>query len=190
MIYNPAHNFAVFDLATTTGWAQIAAGVLTSGSVDFHRYQGSKSKPADHLGQHFLSFHSFLRDFIRENKPKAIGYERAAFFRSAAANDVCIGLRGILLMQAAAYDIPVFCESIASIKLHWTGSGRAEKPAMIAECIRRTGITPADDNEADAIAMAHLHLYRITTREEELPSAALPAPKTGSRAKGGDLILA
>ena len=41
---------------------------------------------------------------------------------------------------------------VGEIKRGWTGKGNAKKEAMIAEAVRR-GYSPADDNEADAIAL-------------------------------------
>jgi Holliday junction resolvasome RuvABC endonuclease subunit len=41
---------------------------------------------------------------------------------------------------------------VGEIKRGWTGKGNAKKEAMVAEAVRR-GYSPADDNEADAIAL-------------------------------------
>ncbi len=41
---------------------------------------------------------------------------------------------------------------VGTIKRHGTGHGRTSKQAMIA-AIRARGFSPADDNEADAIAL-------------------------------------
>ena len=41
---------------------------------------------------------------------------------------------------------------VGTIKRHATGNGRADKAAMV-EAMRRRGHAPADDNEADALAL-------------------------------------
>jgi len=43
---------------------------------------------------------------------------------------------------------------VGTIKRHATGKGNASKEAMIAAA-RSRGFAPADDNEADAIAILH-----------------------------------
>jgi hypothetical protein len=48
---------------------------------------------------------------------------------------------------------------IGTIKRHATGKGNADKDAMIAAA-RARGFSPADDNEADAIALL---LWAIAT---------------------------
>ena len=41
---------------------------------------------------------------------------------------------------------------VGTIKRHWAGQGNAPKQAMI-EAARARGFAPADDNEADALAI-------------------------------------
>jgi Holliday junction resolvasome RuvABC endonuclease subunit len=49
---------------------------------------------------------------------------------------------------------------VGTIKRHITGKGNADKQAVIA-AVRERGFSPADDNEADAIAIL---LWAIDTR--------------------------
>jgi Holliday junction resolvasome RuvABC endonuclease subunit len=50
--------------------------------------------------------------------------------------------------------------AVGTIKRHATGRGNADKAAMLA-AMRARGFSPADDNEADAIALL---LWAIETR--------------------------
>jgi Holliday junction resolvasome RuvABC endonuclease subunit len=50
--------------------------------------------------------------------------------------------------------IPYQGVPVGTIKRHATGRGNADKEAMIAAA-RARGFSPADDNEADAIAILH-----------------------------------
>jgi Holliday junction resolvasome RuvABC endonuclease subunit len=43
---------------------------------------------------------------------------------------------------------------VGTIKRHIAGKGNADKPAMIA-AVKALGFAPADDNEADALALLH-----------------------------------
>ena len=56
--------------------------------------------------------------------------------------------------------IPYEGVPVGTIKRHATGKGNANKAAMIAAAKAR-GFSPADDNEADAIAILH---WAIETR--------------------------
>ena len=49
---------------------------------------------------------------------------------------------------------------VGTIKRHATGKGNADKAAMVA-AVRARGFSPADDNEADAIAIL---LWALETR--------------------------
>ena len=49
---------------------------------------------------------------------------------------------------------------MGTIKLHVTGKGNADKQAMMA-AVRARGFRPADDNEADALAIL---LWALDTR--------------------------
>jgi Holliday junction resolvasome RuvABC endonuclease subunit len=53
---------------------------------------------------------------------------------------------------------------VGTIKKHATGKGNAGKDEMIAS-VQARGHQPADDNEADAIALAYLARDRQTTQE-------------------------
>ena len=55
---------------------------------------------------------------------------------------------------ADADDVPVVMLSPGEVKKFATGKGNADKAAMIAAA-RARGFSPADDNEADAIAILH-----------------------------------
>ena len=43
---------------------------------------------------------------------------------------------------------------MGTIKRHIAGKGNADKQAVI-DAVRRLGFSPADDNEADALALLH-----------------------------------
>ena len=63
----------------------------------------------------------------------------------------------------ASTTIPYRGVPVGTIKRHVTGKGNAPKQAVI-EAVRARGFAPADDNEADAIALL---LWAIDTRVGE-----------------------
>jgi Holliday junction resolvasome RuvABC endonuclease subunit len=71
--------------------------------------------------------------------------------RLAAAH--CYGaFLGYLTAWAEARQIPYAGVPVGTIKRHVTGRGNADKAAVIA-AVRVLGFDPADDNEADALAL-------------------------------------
>lgn len=164
MTYPPNIRLLALDLATVTGWAILASGVVTSGAVSFARRPATQHRPAPHVGHTHALFEDWLRGQFNGPRFDGVIYEDAGFFKSAAAVQVCVGLRGILLARAAtayAMGVPLFTYSPSTVKKHWTGSGNAKKPAMMAETRRRfPDLDLTDSNEADALALLDLHVYR------------------------------
>lgn len=148
------------DLATVTGHATYGAGVITSGSQDFSRYPGSRSRPADHTGAPFLRFHRWLSLKIAEDKPEAIAYEETGgFYKGPHTPRIMYGLRAVMLAVAAQHGLPCHGYPNMTVKKSWTGKGTADKDAMMAEASRRfPDLELTDSNEADALAVLHLHL--------------------------------
>lgn len=155
------------DLATTTGYALAAGGVFVhSASISFARDKGTKTRPAEHIGQPMLNFQRWLRQRIQEDKPTAFAFEDVFRWSSSDAAKVFCGLRGILMLNAAYYDLPVFGYAPGHVKKYWTGNGNADKALMVAQTITRLpelATKDMDDNEADAVAILHLHLNQLTT---------------------------
>lgn len=151
------------DLATQTGWAMLANGVLTSGTEGFHRYAGCKSKPADHAGQSYLSFQRWLRDKITTDKPSQIVFEEPmGHLKSAQARNVLVGFRGVLMVNAAYYGVLVTGYTQTAVKKFATGRGNAKKPEMLAWARDAFGDVE-DENQSDALAVLHLHLAQDDT---------------------------
>lgn len=136
------------DLGTTTGWAlRSRDGGITSGTMTFKpsRFEGG--------GMRYLRF----RGWLAEVGELSGGLTRIAFeeVRAHAGTDAAHLYGGFLAHLTAwseergvAYEgVPV-----GTIKRFATGRGNADKAAMIA-AIRARGFAPADDNEADAIAL-------------------------------------
>lgn len=158
----PAHlHCLALDLATVTGFARVANSVLTTGSQTFARHHGNKTRGADHHGASHGYFDNWLREQLRQPLPTAVIYEDAGFFKSRDAVQICVGLRGILLAQTAKLDIPVYSYAPMTVKKYWAGTGKADKDDMVAATlIKFPEIDLTDNNEADAIALLHLHLER------------------------------
>lgn len=136
------------DLGTTTGWAlKSQGGLITSGTVSFRpsRYDGG--------GMRYLRFQNWLSEMDRLAGPIAtIWFEEVRRHAGTDAAHVFGGLMATLTAWAEMQSVPFQGTPVGTIKKHATGKGNANKAAMIAAA-RARGFSPADNNEADAIAI-------------------------------------
>lgn len=138
------------DLGTTTGWALRGFdGLITSGTVSFKpgRYDGG--------GMRYLRFTNWLTEIDRLSGPiAAIYFEEVRRHVGTDAAHVFGGLLAVLTSWGELRGVPYQGVPVGTIKKHATGNGAASKQAMI-DAARQRGFNPADDNEADAIAILH-----------------------------------
>ena len=136
------------DLGTMTGCALHGAdGLITSGTVSFRpgRFDGG--------GMRYLRFSNWLPELDRLSGPiAAIWFEEVRRHAGTDAAHVYGGLMATLTAWAEMRGVPYEGVPVGTIKRFATGKGNANKEAMIAS-VRARGFSPADDNEADAIAI-------------------------------------
>jgi hypothetical protein len=145
------------DLGQRTGWAlRSRDGSITSGTADFRpsRFEGA--------GMGYLRF----KQWLTETKNTA-GDLDAVFFEAVRrhAGTIAAHAFGGFLAHLTAWcehhELPYEGVSVGTIKLHATGRGNADKQAVI-DAMCALGHDPADDNEADALAILHWALaYRF-----------------------------
>jgi len=144
----PEQSILALDLGTATGYAVRAAdGAITSGTVSFRpsRYDGG--------GMRYLRFRGWLKELATDmGGLSAIYFEEIRRHLSTDAAHVHGGLLAILTAWAEQRNIPYQGVPVGTIKRHVTGRGNADKAAVIA-AVRARGFHPADDNEADALAI-------------------------------------
>ena len=136
------------DLGTTTGWAlRSHEGLITSGTASFRpgRYDGG--------GMRYLRFTNWLTEIDRLSGPiEAIYFEEVRRHVGTDAAHVFGGLLAVLTSWGELRGVPYQGIPVGTIKKFLTGLGNANKQAMI-DAARKRGFSPADDNEADAIAI-------------------------------------
>ena len=136
------------DLGTTAGWAiRLTSGQTISGNVSF------KSGRYDGGGMRYLRFAKWL-DELAGHDLGLIYFEEVRRHAGTDAAHVYGGLMATLTAWAELRGIPYEGVPVTTIKRHATGKGNADKGAMISAAKAR-GFTPADDNEADALAILH-----------------------------------
>jgi Holliday junction resolvasome RuvABC endonuclease subunit len=156
MIGSAQGSTLALDLGTTTGWAlRDNAGLITSGTASFRpsRFEGG--------GMRYVRF----TDWLVEHAMHANGIHRVVFeeVRRHAGTDaahVYGGFLATLTSWCEKHEIPYQGVPVGTIKRFIAGKGNADKEAVIA-AVRARGFAPADDNEADAIAIL---LWAIETQ--------------------------
>lgn len=166
------------DIATCTGWAlgdplvhRVASGALevASGGAWPKPRSGVRRSAAagTRLG---VALDRFARDWERvlgQHRPGWVAYEMPIMGGKSA------NLQTVRLLNGMVGEIERLCVVLGlpapievqngSIKKHWTGSGKAKKPDMVAACQRR-GWPVTDHNEADALGLFDYMAARIQAK--------------------------
>ena len=147
------------DLGTTTGWALRGSdGHISSGSESFRpqRFEGG--------GMRYLRFKRWLTDIKQCNASiDQVVFEEVRRHAGVDAAHAYGGFMGQLTAWCEHHQIPYQGIPVGTIKKHATGKGNASKDEMVT-AVRARGHSPADDNEADAIALLYL-AREIATQE-------------------------
>jgi Holliday junction resolvasome RuvABC endonuclease subunit len=146
------------DLGTATGWAiRTRDNGITSGTQSFkpQRFEGG--------GMRFLRFKRWLTEVKQSvDGINVVFFEEVRNHAGVDAAHAYGGFMAHLTAWCEHHNIPYQGVPVGTIKKHATGKGNAGKDDMIA-AMQRKGYTPADDNEADALALLH---WAIDTQEE------------------------
>lgn len=136
------------DLGSSTGWALRAGDErIQSGTVSFRpsRYDGG--------GMRYLRFRGWLERLAADvGELRAVHFEEVRRHLSTDSAHVYGGLLATLTAWCETNSIPYQGVPVGTIKRFIAGKGNADKGAVIA-AVKSRGFHPADDNEADAIAI-------------------------------------
>lgn len=145
------------DLGTHTGWALCPVdGMIISGTQYFkpHRFEGG--------GMRYLRFKRWLTEIKQSvDTLDSVYYEEVRRHVGVDAAHAYGGFLATLTAWCEHHQIPYQGVPVGTIKKHATGKGNASKDEMIAAIVNR-GFNPADDNEADALALLH---WALDTQE-------------------------
>ncbi len=144
------------DLGTLTGWAlHQRDGSIISGTELFkpQRFEGG--------GMRYLRFKRWLNEVLTDGDINAVYFEEVRRHAGVDAAHAYGGFMGHLTAWCEHHNIPYQGVPVGTIKKHATGKGNAGKDEMIVAAKTR-GHAPADDNEADALALLH---WAIETQE-------------------------
>jgi hypothetical protein len=129
-------------------------GLITSGTASFRpgRFDGG--------GMRYLRFTNWLGELDRLSGPiGSIWFEEVRRHTGTDAAHVYGGLMATLTAWAELRGVPYQGVPVGTWKRRLCGKGNASK-AEVVNAVTATGFSPADDNEADAIAIL---LWAIAT---------------------------
>lgn len=165
----PKSLILTLDLGIKTGWAiHDQNGVITSGvsHIKTTRFEGG--------GMRYLKFKKWLTELkSKYGEFEEIHFEEVRMHRSRNkqgkvtfnidAAHAYGGFVATLTAWCEHHQIPYAAVSVGQIKKHITGKGNANK-AMVIKAVKAKGFNPADDNEADALALLDLILTQNQRR--------------------------
>ena|SRR6056297_769059 len=151
----PRHIRALaLDMATKTGYAILEDGKVRGGVFEMKAPKRNRRHLADeHEGKKYGDFLDWLNRIIAKVQPQAIYYEEP-FMNMRRPSSIQSGYawKALLMGTAAQHGIPLHGVAPSSLKKAVTGSGRAEKPEMIAAAKSQfPDLEIVDDNMADAL---------------------------------------
>lgn len=172
------------DLGTNCGFAiRRHDGRVESGTERFNVRNGETS------GDRFNRFRRFLLE-VKEKNPELVrvAYEDVVFMGPNGARTAQFfgGLVAIVQMFAAHHILELDTYGVATVKKQFTGSGRAQKHDVIAQC-KTLGFNPGTDNEADAIAVLHVATGTCPLLTMSGASSKKRAPKSRPELQPGEV---
>lgn len=115
------------------------------------------------LPERLLLIQDGLIDLVESHRPDLVAVERL-FFNKNVQTAFAVGqARGVALLTAARYGLPVYEYGPHEVKLAVTGHGRAEKVQVqrMVQVVLGMATLPRPDDAADALAiaicLAHAH---------------------------------
>lgn len=117
--------------------------------------------PHTPLPDRLLDIYNSLHEIIDQNHPTVISIEKLFFKQNITTGISVAEARGICLLVAKQYNLPIFEYAPNQIKMALTGDGHAHK-AQMQEMVRlHLGLKaiPKPDDAADALAAAIMHSF-------------------------------
>lgn len=159
-------------LGIDPGSARLGFGVIDCDGPDLYvvRFGCLETPPADAMAVRLRALYHQLTEVIAEVRPSEIAVEELFFNKNARTIIAVAQARGVALLSAAEYRVPVYEYTPLQVKVSVVGFGRAEKrqvQRMVSSILHLVEI-PEPDDVADALAVAICHSQQRGPRVADL----------------------
>jgi crossover junction endodeoxyribonuclease RuvC len=141
-----------------TGWGIIE---IESSKFKTQSYGCIETPPNLQLENRLIELYEKLTAILKEEELDAFAIEEL-FFNTNAKTAMIVGqARGVALLAAAQYNLPVAVYTPLQVKIAVTGYGRAEKKQVgqMVKTLLHLDSIPKPDDTADALAIALTHAF-------------------------------
>lgn len=135
-------------------------GVIENGTKAID-YGVISTPPRTPLPERLLDIYNSLHEIIDQNQPEVMAIEKLFFKQNITTGISVAEARGVCLLVAKQYNLPIFEYAPNQIKKAICGYGQAHKP-QVQEMVRvQLGLksVPQPDDAADALAVAIVHSF-------------------------------
>ena len=147
---------------TRTGFGVLSIVDEKPQIIDYGTIEPNKN---DDLSKRLYSIYADINQLIDMFKPTVFSIEDIFYGRNVKSALLLGQARGIAMLCAAKYDIPIFEYSAKKVKQAVTGNGNADKTQlqyMIKQIFKLKQLpTPLDASDAIGIALCHIYQTKI-----------------------------
>ena len=147
---------------TKTGFGLLSISSDSPKIIDYGIIEPNKN---DDLSKRLYSIYTDINQLIEMFNPTVFSIEDMFYGRNIKSAFVLAQARGVAMLCAAKYDIPVFEYSARKVKQAVTGNGNADKTQlqyMIKQIFKLKQLpTPLDASDALGIALCHIYQTKI-----------------------------
>jgi crossover junction endodeoxyribonuclease RuvC len=148
----------------TTGYGLVKE--TASGDLQMIEFGIIRTKPTQKPEERLLELYKRIKEIILLHRPECSAVEKL-FFQNNVTSAIAVGqARGVILLALAESALPVGEYTPLEVKKAVTGYGGAEKRQVqeMVKAILGLKEIPKPDDAADALAIAicHLHSYRLS----------------------------
>ena len=145
-----------------TGYGLIKVGSENNQAIDYGTISSSSK---DKLASRLLAIYNDLLSIIDQYKPSIMAIEEVFYGKNVKSALLLGHARGVSMICAAKYNIPVFEYSARKVKQSITGNGNAHKSQVKFMIMKELNLkqfnAPIDASDALAIALCHIYQVRL-----------------------------
>ena len=145
-----------------TGYGLIKVGSEKKQVIDYGTISPNSK---DKLALRLLAIYNDLLSIINEYEPSVMAIEEVFYGKNVKSALLLGHARGVSMICAAKYNIPVFEYAARKVKQSITGNGNAHKSQIKFMIMKELNLkefnAPIDASDALAIALCHIYQVRL-----------------------------